>query len=115
MGAFMAGFKVVMIAMAAFALGVTPVIGQAPAMQPIAQLDMSAVPRLNEDAIRKVQVLLKQKGFEPGPTDGIVGPLTKGAVRAFQERYGLNVGEIDNQTLFALGAADLASAGGTSN
>jgi hypothetical protein len=34
-----------------------------------------------------VQQELKRRGHDPGPTDGILGPLTKGAVRAFQKDY----------------------------
>ena len=88
-----------------------PVVSPATAQQPssISQLNMSAVPRLDVEGVRKVQSLLKQKGFEPGPIDGIAGPLTKSAVRKFQERYGMKASaEIDNQLLLGLGAVDLA-------
>lgn len=75
----------------------------------IARLKMEAVPRLTADDVRKVQQLLKAKGFDPGDLDGFPGPQTKDAVRKFQERYGITArGLIDNQTLFALGAARLA-------
>jgi peptidoglycan hydrolase-like protein with peptidoglycan-binding domain len=66
------------------------------------------VTALNPDKIRVVQQALQSKGFDPGPIDGIVGPRTKEAVRNFQDRYGMNpTGEIDNQTLFALGKSEL--------
>ena len=79
---------------------------------PFIQLDMAAIPRLNPEGVRKVQQLLKDKGLNPGPIDGVMGPLTTEAVRDFQNRYGIRVkGEIDNQTLFALGAVDLAGQG----
>lgn len=75
----------------------------------LVELKMDAVPRLNSDGVRKVQQLLKDKGFNPGPIDGVVGPLTSGAIREFQDHYGIRTrGEIDNQTLFALGAVELA-------
>lgn len=109
----MTALKVVTFALAAIVLASHPAVAQAPS--PISQLDMAAVPRLDDDGVRRVQGLLRQKGFDPGRLDGILGPVTRGAVRAFQERYGLKVGEIDNQTLFALGAADLASATAASN
>jgi peptidoglycan hydrolase-like protein with peptidoglycan-binding domain len=73
-------------------------------------LDMSAVPALTPDRVMKVQQALHRKGFDAGPIDGILGPMTKEAVRKYQERYGMNPsGEIDNQTLYALGGAELAS------
>jgi peptidoglycan hydrolase-like protein with peptidoglycan-binding domain len=104
-----------MFALAGFVLAGHPGLAQAPSGSSIAQLDMAAVPALDDGAIRRVQGLLKQRGFDPGPLDGVVGPVTRGAVRAFQDHYGLKAGEIDNQTLFALGAADLASAAGARN
>ena len=75
----------------------------------LVQLNMEAVPRLTADGVRKVQQLLKDRGLNPGPIDGVAGPLTNAAIRSFQEGYGIKVrGDIDNQTLFALGAMDLA-------
>jgi peptidoglycan hydrolase-like protein with peptidoglycan-binding domain len=76
--------------------------------QDITKIDTQAVTALNPDKIRVVQQALQSKGFDPGPIDGIVGPRTKEAVRNFQDRYGMNpTGEIDNQTLFALGKSEL--------
>lgn len=37
---------------------------------------------------REVQTLLKRKGFDPGPIDGIFGPKTSRAVIAFKESIG---------------------------
>jgi len=89
-------------------VAVLPAAAQQAATQPVSQLNMDAVPRLNTESIAKVQQLLKDKGFDPGRFDGIVGPLTRGAVSSFQEKYGIKSrGEID-QTLFALGAVDVA-------
>jgi peptidoglycan hydrolase-like protein with peptidoglycan-binding domain len=82
--------------------------------QPTAQLDMLAVPALDQDNIRQVQLGLRDKGFEPGPIDGIPGVRTKEAVRNFQDRYGMKAsGEIDNQTLYALGKPELAGRPGS--
>jgi len=76
----------------------------------VSQLDMRAVPTLNQDQVHRVQQALQKKGFTPGPIDGVLGPLTKGAVRKFQDRYAIEGnGDINNQTLFALGESDLAS------
>lgn len=79
---------------------------------PIGQLNMDAVPKIDQDGIRKVQTLLKDKSFDPGPIDGVDGPRTTSALRGFQEHFGIkSSGTIDNQTLFALGAIDLAGSG----
>ena len=37
-----------------------------------------------------LQVALRAHGYDPGPIDGIVGPKTAGAVRAFQRRAGIH-------------------------
>lgn len=80
------------------------------------QLSMDVVPSLDQENIRKVQQALEEKGFDVGPIDGIVGPKTREAVRSFQDRYGMNAsGEIDNQTLFALGQVGLAGQPGSAS
>ena len=46
--------------------------------------------------IRKVQALLTERGYDPGPADGQAGSKTKAAVKAFQSSVGLQAnGEID--------------------
>ena len=45
---------------------------------------MDGVPTLNP-----VQRALQNRGFEPGPIDGVLGPQTEAAVRDFQDRYGI--------------------------
>ena len=73
------------------------------------QLEMSAVPALDQDQVRQLQQVLQEKGFEPGPIDGIFGLRTKEALSTFQDRYGVKVsGEFDNQTLYALGKPEYA-------
>lgn len=73
------------------------------------QLDMDAIPDLNDEKIRQIQQALHDKGLDPGPADGILGARTKRAVRDFQDRYGIEAsGTLDNQTLYALGAPELA-------
>lgn len=72
--------------------------------QSLENLDMSAVPDLDGATIRRLQTVLRAKGFDPGPADGKAGETTKAAVQKFQERYGIEGdGAINNQTLFALG------------
>ena len=39
---------------------------------------------------REVQLALKAAGFDPGSTDGKMGPRTKAAIRDFQQAHGLN-------------------------
>ena len=50
-------------------------------------------------AVRIVQRRLLRLGQEPGPIDGLYGPLTQGAVERFQQRHGLAVdGMVGRQT-----------------
>lgn len=57
------------------------------------------------DAVRVVQRRLRRLGHEPGPVDGLYGPLTQGAVERFQQRHGLAVdgivGRQTRRTLFS--------------
>jgi hypothetical protein len=51
------------------------------------------------DAVRTLQRRLRRLGHEPGPIDGLYGPLTQGAVERFQQRHGLAVdGVVGRQT-----------------
>jgi peptidoglycan hydrolase-like protein with peptidoglycan-binding domain len=87
----------------------TPANAQDQATRAAVDVNMDALPVLTTDGVRKVQLALQKKGINPGPVDGIYGPLTKEAVRTFQSRYGIRAtGDVDNQTLFALGEVDLA-------
>ncbi|WP_088554756.1 PGRP and LysM peptidoglycan-binding domain-containing protein [Calderihabitans maritimus] len=54
-------------------------------------------------AVRVLQLLLTRAGFDPGPIDGIFGPRTEAAVKAFQRQKGLPVtGVVDTNTWIAL-------------
>jgi peptidoglycan hydrolase-like protein with peptidoglycan-binding domain len=95
----------------AITLPAAPLLAQASQQQAgtDTKLDMNAVPSLNEEKIRRAQQALQAKGFDPGPIDGVIGPRTEDAIRNFQDRYGIKTSvKLDNQTLYALGAADLA-------
>jgi peptidoglycan hydrolase-like protein with peptidoglycan-binding domain len=59
---------------------------------------------LSSDEIRHMQIVLKEKGFDIGESDGIFGPKTRQALILFQERNGLQAtGRIDVRTTTALG------------
>ena len=58
-----------------------------------------------QDEIYKIQKRLIELGYEPGPVDGIMGKMTKKAVKNFQKDNGLPpTGKIDNDTKNKLGA-----------
>lgn len=87
----------------------TPVSTVATGGIPLMELDINATPTLSPDGVRRVQVALKGKGFDPGPINGIRHPQLQVAVQTFQTTYGIDArGVIDNQTLLALGEAELA-------
>jgi peptidoglycan hydrolase-like protein with peptidoglycan-binding domain len=49
--------------------------------------------------VRSAQQALKEKGFNPGPIDGVMGARTTAAVREFQQKEKLTVsGSLDAQT-----------------
>ncbi|MPM36478.1 hypothetical protein SDC9_83076 [bioreactor metagenome] len=56
---------------------VTPNISKKPQVKP-------AVPQTVNDQVKTIQRLLKQLGYNPGDVDGIYGPGTASAIRAFQ-------------------------------
>ncbi|MHB8757395.1 MAG: peptidoglycan-binding protein [Bacillota bacterium] len=62
-------------------------------------------PRQQGTDVKILQVLLKVADqFEPGPVDGIFGPQTDQAVRAFQSYYGIGVdGIVGPETFWTLG------------
>jgi peptidoglycan L-alanyl-D-glutamate endopeptidase CwlK len=61
-------------------------------------------------AVKKLQRLLRQRGFDPGLLDGDFGGGTEAAVMAFQHSEGLLVDGIAGpRTLSAIGLADQAS------
>ena len=63
--------------------------------------------------VKKAQRVLSQKGFRTG-VDGIMGPRTQAAIRGFQKARDLEAtGQLNRQTLVALGLQPSASAGST--
>lgn len=54
--------------------------------------------------VMATQRLLKEKGFEPGPIDGVMGPLTASALREYQKSENLaTTGQMDSDTAAKLG------------
>ena len=59
------------------------------------------------DTVRNAQQALKDKGFDPGPVDGIMGPRTHAAIRSYQDKNSLEAdGRLGPQTLGSLGVAN---------
>ena len=55
------------------------------------------------EAIRTIQVALRDQGFDPGPIDGIFDSLTYEAMVRFQEANGLPTGDLTRQFVETLG------------
>lgn len=54
--------------------------------------------------VRRVQEALKAQGHDPGPVDGVMGPQTQEALRAYQKAQNLTeTGMLDPQTFEKLG------------
>jgi len=58
---------------------------------------------VTEALVRKVQSALQSRGYDPGPVDNNLGAQTKAALVKFQQDNGLPVGQLDYETLRALG------------
>ena len=64
----------------------------------------------SQETVKQVQQKLSEAGHEVQP-DGIMGPKTQAALKEFQEQKGLQAsGELDQQTLAALGVSEGGSA-----
>lgn len=59
--------------------------------------------KLNEQRILAIQKALKAEGYDPGPFDNMFGAKTKEALIKFQQDKGLPVGNLNLETLKALG------------
>ncbi|MGH7825520.1 MAG: peptidoglycan-binding domain-containing protein [Candidatus Binatia bacterium] len=66
--------------------------------------------------VKQAQEALKSAGHDPGPIDGIMGPQTRQAIRAFQGQSGLKeTGTLDAETAQKLGVEKGGSASGPSS
>lgn len=67
------------------------------------------------DDVRSAQQALRAKGYNPGPSDGVMGPRTEAAVRQFQQKEGLTeTGRLDTDTKVRLGMTGASASPGTS-
>lgn len=56
-----------------------------------------------ENAVRNIQAILNNNGYDAGPADGMMGERTKTAIRAFQADNGMEAdGEVDDELVKAL-------------
>ncbi|MFK7904846.1 MAG: peptidoglycan-binding protein [Chitinophagales bacterium] len=53
--------------------------------------------------IRRVQQALTDKGYKPGPVDGVMGAQTRSALTKYQQSKGLPLGNLNKETLSSLG------------
>jgi peptidoglycan hydrolase-like protein with peptidoglycan-binding domain len=69
------------------------------------------------EQVKAAQEALKDKGMDPGPADGVMGPKTRQALREFQKKEGLKEsGRLDAETMDKLGVHKTSStAGGSSS
>ena len=61
--------------------------------------------KVNTVKIKEIQAALKSRGYDPGPIDDIMGSRTKSALVQFQKDNGLPIGQLDFETLKALGVS----------
>jgi len=59
--------------------------------------------KITVNLVQQVQRRLKGKGYNPGPIDNVIGTRTKAALVQFQKDNGLPIGNLDMETLKALG------------
>lgn len=53
--------------------------------------------------VMNIQKSLKQKGFNPGNVDGVMGSRTVAALHAFQKANGIAIGDLNRATMLKLG------------
>ncbi|NJN34540.1 MAG: peptidoglycan-binding protein [Saprospiraceae bacterium] len=59
--------------------------------------------KVTGSTVRAIQRALKERGYDAGPEDDIMGSRTKAALTKFQKDKGLPVGNLDVETMKALG------------
>jgi peptidoglycan hydrolase-like protein with peptidoglycan-binding domain len=49
--------------------------------------DLNPVKKTSDEGVSGIQMRLHNLGFNPGPIDGVMGPCTTAAIRAFQRKH----------------------------
>ncbi len=71
--------------------------------------------KASNSQVRQVQEALKAQGHDPGPVDGVMGPQTQEAIRAYQRSQNLTeTGQLDAQTSQKLGVGAGSQSGSSS-
>ncbi|MBA1146759.1 lytic murein transglycosylase [Ectothiorhodospiraceae bacterium WFHF3C12] len=87
-----------------YALAVGHMADRLAARGPLVQPPPMDEPRLDRATVEAMQRRLKAKGYDPGEPDGLFGPATRGAVRAFERDRGrIADGQPDPELLRDLG------------
>ena len=61
-------------------------------------------PPLRKELVTALQTRLNELGFDAGKVDGVLGPLTRAAIQAYQDANGLIAdGYPDGETLASIG------------
>jgi peptidoglycan hydrolase-like protein with peptidoglycan-binding domain len=98
-----------LVPIATFLLMATAVIAQ---ISPSTAAGQTRTSEADRAGIEQVQQTLRQRGHDPGPVDGFMGPQTIAAVKAFQKQHGLTAsGQLDTPTLAKLGMTSTTSGG----
>jgi len=67
---------------------------------------------VSQSTVKAAQESLRDKGYQPGPIDGIVGPKTRSAVREYQKAESLPVnGQLNSETVARLGIQEKSVTG----
>ena len=66
----------------------------------------TTVVKTTPEQVRKIQKALLDAGFNPGHSDGRIGPKTMAALESFQKQKNLATGQITKETLQALDVAN---------
>jgi peptidoglycan hydrolase-like protein with peptidoglycan-binding domain len=92
----------------AFAQSSAPSGADAPKSQDPAKPADSSSPsegaKAGREHVKAAQQALKEKGYDPGTIDGVMGPKTQAALKDFQKAQGLQeTGRLDGETMAKLG------------
>ncbi|MBP7535218.1 MAG: peptidoglycan-binding protein [Chitinophagales bacterium] len=63
----------------------------------------AATPAPTSGKVSQIQEALRAKGYDPGPTDNVLGAKTRAALTQFQKDNNLPVGNLNVETMRALG------------